>query len=208
MFCCVTINKKMPILLGKFSVIIAFWARPVRKTRCSCAITGGKDSVPGHFPPREEYGSCQKACCSEGKACTSFGRTLCYIAVALCQAAGAVLVCFLAGLSSRRLLDALESRLSAARCPLCFQVQQRSQWGGSLARRWLHTWCASLPAASVCRQAGQGVTVSPRDELGEALGTGTREPGFLGPWAAQGTGSLFGEPGIRLSQLRARPHLN
>lgn len=28
-----------------------------------------------------------------------------------------------------------KSRLSAARCPFCLQVQQRSQWGGSLAPR-------------------------------------------------------------------------
>ena len=34
------------------------------------------------------------------------------------------------------------------------------------------------------------------------------EPGFPGPWAAQGTGYLFGDPGIRLSQVRTKLHLN
>lgn len=62
-FCYLTKNKKMPFFLGKFSVIITFWARPIQKTRCSCAVSGGKDSVPGHFLAQEEYGSRQKACC-------------------------------------------------------------------------------------------------------------------------------------------------
>lgn len=152
-FCYLAKNKKMPFFLGKFSVIITFWARPIQKTRCSCAVSGGKDSVPGHFLAQEEYGSRQKACRSEGKACTSFGWTPCCIAVALCQVVGAVPVCLLADLSTRRLFDALESRLSAARCPFCFQVQQRSKWGGSLAQRWPHTWCGLLPDGSVCCQA-------------------------------------------------------
>lgn len=152
MFCYLAIKEKMPFLLGKFSVTMTFWASPIQKSRCSCAVSGRKDSVPRHFLAWEEYGSHQEAWRSECKACTCFGWTPCYIAEAPCPVPEVVLVHFLADLSRRRPLGALELRLSAARCPI-FQVQQSSKQGGSPAQRWLHNdmQAPCLPAQCVAR---------------------------------------------------------
>ena len=180
---------------------------------------GSKGQCPWAFPGQEEYGSGQKGGHSEGTACACFGWTPCCFTVAFCQAAGAVLACFLVGPISRRPLDAPEPWLSAARCPFCLQVQQSIKRGGSLAPRWPHKRCGSLPAGVVCCQAspapspaGQGT--SPGRQLQGSFGAGgfrrqgPVESGLLGCWAARGAGYLFGDPGIHLSQLRTRPHLN
>lgn len=129
LFVCFAISlqiKRMLFLLGEFSVTITF--EPDQFGRQGAAVQSKEERTlfPGASWPRSSMTPIKKLTALRVKL-------VCLLAEHLstpqwfCQAAGAVLGCFLAGLSGRRSLDALALRFSTARCPFCFQVQQGSK---------------------------------------------------------------------------------
>lgn len=218
MFCCLTTNKK------KFSWENLVWQslfETDKYGRQGAAVHSKekKTLFPGVSWPRSSMTPMKKPTAPRAKLVPLLAGHL-SVPQWLCQAAGAVLGCSLAGLSSRIMLAALALRFSTSRCPFCFWVQQRSKWGGSPAQNWLYSWCGPLPAGSACCQAthapvgiqaAQGQLfpwkVSLGSRCGEALRPGTL-PGARLPRTLCTPGYLLGHPGIHLSQLRTRPHPN